>query len=238
MAAGVAHYALASFVPLLILTLALSTFFGGEAVVDALLQRIQSVLSQSGQEVLRRALSSSTGRAGASAASLLVTLWSGLKVFRGLSIAFSEIYSEHTSPSLLEQIRDGLVVMGLVVLAVALIVAMGVAMTYVQLPFGYQRLVGTLVLLATLALVFLPFYYVLPPVPVSVREVLPGTVFTAVGLIVLQVTFLFYTQQAGKYQAYGLLGAILLFITWLYFGAIVMLLGGVLNAVLGRRPVV
>jgi membrane protein len=238
MAAGVAHYALASFVPLLILALALSTYFGGEAVVDALLQRVGSVLSESGQEVLRRALSSSTGRAGASAVSLLATLWSGLKVFRGLSVAFSEVYGEYASPSLLEQIRDGLIVMGLVALASTLIVAMGVAVTYVQLPFGYQRLVGTLVLLVTLVVVFLPFYYVLPPISVSVREVLPGTVFAAVGLILLQVTFLFYTQQASKFAAYGLLGAILLFITWLYFGAIVMLLGGVVNAVLGRRPAV
>jgi membrane protein len=117
-------------------------------------------------------------------------------------------------------------------------VTVGVVVTYVPLPFEYQQLVGTLVLIVTLAIVFLPFYYVLPPVSVSVREILPGTVFAAVGWMLLQVTFLFYTQQASKYAAYGFLGAILLFITWLYFGSILVLLGGVVNAVLGRRTTV
>lgn len=233
MAAGVAHYALASFVPLIILTLALSTYFGGEALVDAVLQRVGSVLSQSGQDLLRRALSGSAGRAGASAVSLLVTFWSGLKVFRGLSVAFSTVYGERASPSLLEQVRDGVLVVSLVVLALAAMVAVGFAATAVPLP--YQRLIGTLALFVTLLVLFLPFYYVLPPVSVTVREILPGTVFAAIGWILLQVTFLFYTQRASKYAAYGFLGAILLFITWLYFGSILVLVGGVVNAVLRRR---
>ncbi|SFK73264.1 membrane protein [Halogranum rubrum] len=238
MAAGVAHYALASLLPILVLSVALATYFGGEALVDTIIQRLGDVLSESGQTVLRRALSGSTGRVGASVISLLLTLWSGLKVFRGLSVAFSEVYGEHTSPSLLEQVRDGLLVMALVVVAFALMVAVGVVITYVDLPFGYPRLAGALVLLVTLVVVFIPFYYVLPPVSVDVREILPGTVFAAVGMILLQVTFLVYTQGASKYAAYGFLGAILLFVTWLYFGSILMLVGGVINAVLNRRTVV
>jgi membrane protein len=238
MAAGVTHYALASFVPLLILVLAVSTYVGGEAVVDALLQRLGAVLSESGQDLLRRALSGNTGRAGASVVSLLVALWSGIKVFRGLSVAFSEVYGERGSPSLLEQVRDGVLVVTLVGLAFGSMVAIGLAVRYVELPFGYQRLVGTFVIFLTLLVTFLPIYYVLPPVSVSVREILPGAAFAAVGWILLQTAFVVYTQQAGKYAAYGFLGAILLFITWLYFGAIVVLLGGIVNAVRNHRTTV
>lgn len=238
MAAGVAHYALASLLPILVLAVALATYVGGEALVDSIIQRLGDVLSDSGQTVLRRALSGSAGRVGASAASLLLTLWSGLKVFRGLSVAFSEVYGQYASPSLLEQVRDGLLVMVLVIVAFAFMVAAGVVVTYVDLPFGYPRLVGALILLVTLVVVFIPFYYVLPPVSVTVREILPGTAFAAIGMILLQVTFLVYTQGASKYATYGFLGAILLFITWLYFGSIIILVGGVVNAVLNRRTTV
>ena len=91
----------------------------------------------------------------------------------------------------------------------------------------------TLVILA-LVVVFLPLYYVLPPVSVSVRHALPGTVFAAVGWVLLQVGFFYYTGSAGQYAAYGLLGAVLLFVTFLYLAGVVLLVGAVLNAVLDR----
>jgi membrane protein len=95
---------------------------------------------------------------------------------------------------------------------------------------------GTLALVVVLALSFLPIYYVLPPVEVSVREALPGAVVAAVGWVLLQVGFRVYAANAGRYAAYGLIGAVLLFVTWLYFASIGVLLGAAVNAVRrGRR---
>lgn len=87
-------------------------------------------------------------------------------------------------------------------------------------------------------IVFLPLYYVMPPVDVSAREALPGTAVAAVGWLVLQFGFQIYVANAGNYQAYGLLGAVLLFQTWLYFASILVLMGAVVNVVLaGRDPI-
>lgn len=52
-----------------------------------------------------------------------------------------------------------------------------------------------------------------------------GTIGAGLGLIVLQQLFHVYTSLAGRYQAYGIIGAVLLFLLWLYFGAFVLLLG-------------
>jgi membrane protein len=96
---------------------------------------------------------------------------------------------------------------------------------------------GTLIPVAVLALALLPIYYVLPPVEVSVAEVVPGAVVAAVGWVLLQVGFRPYASNAGRYAAYGAIGAVLVFVTWLYFASIVILLGAAVNAVRRGRPV-
>lgn len=72
----------------------------------------------------------------------------------------------------------------------------------------------------------------LPPVDASIREVLPGVAVAAGGWVLLQIGFQLYATTASRYGAYGMIGAALLFVTWLYFASIVVLLGGAVNAVL------
>jgi membrane protein len=104
------------------------------------------------------------------------------------------------------------------------------------LPWGAPLAgpLGAAALVAVLALALLPVYYVLPPVDVSLREVLPGAIVAAVGWVLLQAGFGVYATTAGRYGAYGIVGAILLFVTWLYFASIVVLVGGAVNAVYGN----
>jgi len=145
------------------------------------------------------------------------------------------VYADEVDASLLEQVRDALVVVVGIALAIALVVAVGAALSILNLRIPYINVVGTLVLVVVLAVAFLPIYYVLPPVDVSVGEVLPGAAVAAIGWVLLQVGFRLYAANAGRYQAYGVIGAVLLFVTWLYFAAIVVLVGTAVNAV-RRRP--
>jgi membrane protein len=89
------------------------------------------------------------------------------------------------------------------------------------------------VLVVVLTLAFLPMYFVLPPVDVTLGEVLPGAAVAAVGWVLLQVAFRIYAANAGQFEGYGLIGGVLLFVTWLYFASIVVLLGAAVNAVRG-----
>lgn len=235
LAAAITYYALASIVPLLLLALALASLLGGEAFMEALIrERLGSALSESGQDVLLRLLTGVGGQVGASVVGIVVAFWSGSKVFRGLDLAFSDVYDRHADPSLPRQLLDAAVVIAILVVAVAAMVAVSVLVSVVELPVGNPAAVGAVLLFVTLVVVLLPLYYVLPPVHETVRGVLPGAVLAAVGFIVLQVLFLFYARHAGQYKALGILGALLLFITWLYFGSVVLLLGATVNYVTGR----
>ena len=239
-AAGVAYYAFISLIPLLLLALVVASFLGDTEVVAALVGEVSGALGEGAGGALSDALAGAAGRGGATVFGLAVFLWSGLKLFRGLDIAFSEVYGDPGPASLLKQLRNAAVTLGAVGVGVAATVVAGAAIAGLGLgaTLGGGRVVGaagTAGLVAGLTVAFLPLYYVLPGIDLPVSEALPGAVFAAVGWTALQTGFRIYAAFAGSYEAYGVVGGVLLLVTFLYFGGLVLLVGAVLNAVLAGR---
>lgn len=235
-AASLAYYAFISLVPLLLLAIVVASVLGGPEFAAIAADRVADAVSPEVADVVRDALTTTSGRGGATFVGVAVLLWSGLKLFRGLDVAFSTVYGSQVD-SLLDQFRDGLVTLAAVGLGVAVTVGVGVLVAYVGgrnlLPF--PGVVGSVIMLAGLTVTLLPLYYVLPDDDLSVGEALPGALLAAVGWTALQWGFHIYAGRAGTYEAYGVLGAVLLLVTFLYFGGLILLLGVVLNAVLGGR---
>lgn len=72
-----------------------------------------------------------------------------------------------------------------------------------------------------------------PPCPESWLK--PGSAFATVGWIAATVGFAYYVRSFGSYNAtYGALGAVIIFLTWLYISAYIILLGAELNRILER----
>jgi len=86
-----------------------------------------------------------------------------------------------------------------------------------------------------LTVAFLPMYRQFPNPPIPIREAAPGAVFAGAGWTLLQAGFQIYAAGAGQYEAYGVIGGILLLVTWLYFAAVILILGAVTNAVLADK---
>ena len=235
-AASIAYYAFFSIIPLLLLVLAIGSLLGGQAFADRIIGLVGQQLSPQGQTVIEQALTSPAGRGGASIIGVVGLLWGALKVFRGTDIAFDQVYHEGGETSIVRQVVDGVVLLGAIGLAVIIMIGVGVVIRRApMIDVPGINVVGWVGMLVGLVVVFLPIFYVLPPVEVSVREVLPGTVFAVFGWLLLQAGFQIYATQAGQYQAYGLLGAVLLFLTWLYFASVLVLIGATINAVLAGR---
>lgn len=152
-----------------------------------------------------------------------------LRIFRGISTAFDELYGAGES-DFLGRALDGLVVF----LAIAL-ATVGAGFAGAVLAVGDHPLVqvaNPLVLVIGLLVAFFPMYYVFPDRDVTPREVLPGTVVAAVGWVVLEVVFGLYVDVANTVSADGAIGAVILLLVWLYGSAFVLLLGAVVNIVL------
>ncbi|ELZ18693.1 YihY/virulence factor BrkB family protein [Natrinema limicola] len=236
LAAGFAYYAFVSLIPLVLLALVAGSILGGEQTAEQLITAAGDFLPAAGEELVTDALTTESGRAEATIVALVVAAWGALKVFRGLSLAFDKVYDEVAEDSMVDQIRDGLTVIVAGAGALVLMIGIGALLAIVADTIPFVGALGWLSLLIGLIFVFLPIYYVLPPIPVDLREVLPGAVFAAVGWTILQFGFQIYAANAAQYEAYGAVGVVLLFVTWLYFAGIIILVGAVLNVVRAHPP--
>lgn len=233
LAAAVAYFAFVSLVPLALLAFAVASTVGDGALTDQAAEALGGLLAPAGQAVLTQALEGEAGRGGATLAGLAVLLWSGLRVLRGLDRAFSRVYGTATE-GLAEQLRDAAIVLGATVVG---LVGMAVVGTLVALlpVVSPLRGVGVAVLWATLLVAFLPLFTLFPDEDVSPREALPGTALAATAFVALGSLFGVYTSVAGSFALYGVLGAVLLLVTWLYVGSLAVMYGAVLNAVVAGR---
>ena len=234
MAGSIAYQAFVSLLPLLVLVLLAVSTVGDEQVAAQVTSLTQSFLPRAARTLLGNALDGSTGSTGVSVIGVVTLLWGSLKIFRGLDTAFSDIYDTEAENSFVDQLVDGLVVFVTVGLAIA---AAGVATTVFAL-FEWIPFIGVLsplLLVISLTIAFFPIYYLFPDMDVSPRETLPGVAVAAVGWTLLQALFQVYVSFSSKTSAYGILGAILLLLTWLYFAGLVLLLGAVVNAVIAGR---
>jgi len=230
LAGSIAFFAFVSLVPAMVLILAVGSLVGGEAFVTGITRLVESSLSEEGTEVLQTALADTTDLAGASVIGLIVLVWSALKVFRALDIAFNRVYQVDADANLLRQLLNGAIVASSITTTLMVLLLVRMALPWLTIPYG--NWLGVPLVMLGLLVVLTPVYFLLPPIPVSLREVIPGTLVAVVGLILLRELFALYASRAGQYQAYGFIGAILLFLLWLYFGSTILLGGVVVNATL------
>lgn len=68
---------------------------------------------------------------------------------------------------------------------------------------------------------------------VTIKSVLPGSIFATLGLIIASLGFNFYVSNFGKYSiTYGSLGGIIVFLIWLYLLSTIILIGAEVNSTL------
>lgn len=230
LAAAIAYYTFVSIVPLVLLGLAAASVLGGDAFAAAVLQSIDDFLTPDAAALVGDALTSGAGRGGATALGLLVLGWSALRIFRGLNVAFSLVYDDADATSLATQIRDSVLAFGAIAVAVLAMAALVTVLPVLDVPF--PALVRSGVTALALSALLFPLYYVFPNRNVGVREALPGAVFAGVGWTLLAMAFSLYAAYAASYRLYGVLGGVLLVLTWFYAGGYLLLLGAKLNAVL------
>lgn len=234
LAAGVAYYAFISVIPALLLALVIATTIGGELLVERILGVTGEFLTPAGETAVTGAIRDAPGRTEATLIGILVLFWGALRVFRGLDHAFSDIYGLDRNPSFLEGLRDATVVLSTVGLGIGTMFLVGALLAASNLRVG-QGLLGLTLLLGGLVVVFLPLYVVFSDPETGVKKALPGAMAAAAGWVILQALFQLYTAAAPRYQLYGVVGGILILVTWFYVAAIALLLGAVINVVLTNK---
>lgn len=174
---------------------------------------------------------------------LLVALWSATRGSRGIIQAINLAYDQEETRG---YVRLTVVGLGLtvgsivfVLVAVSLVAVVPALLTYVGLDVDLGRILGLLrwPALALLLLVAIAaVYYVAPNDRRPWQWLTPGSVFATASLLLASVLFSLYVSSFGNYnEVYGSLGAVAVFLLWLYVVSFVVLLGAELNAVIERR---
>lgn len=234
LAASLAFYAFVSLLPLVLLVLVAASLIAGDAVAERVIALTRQYLSPTGQDLLTEAITDAAGWVGSSIVGVAVLLWSAVRIFLGIDIAFAQLYGSTGAKPIARRVRDGVV--GLLAIALALFALATAGVVTALVPdIPYFGALNPLLLIVGLTIVFLPLYYVFPDAEVTLREVFPGTLVAAVGWALLESLFQLYASITTLADVFGIIGGALLFLLWLYFGALVLLVGVVVNVVLAGR---
>ena len=238
MAGSIAYAALISLLPLLLLLLVVVSAVGDAGLSEQVHALLERFLTASGNEFLYAVLANATNRTSASLIGAASLLWGSSRIFRGMETAFTELYEASERSTVRNTVRNTVVVFA--ALSLATILSAASAVYLARFTAGPVALVvESAALVVGLVVAFFPLYYVFPQRDLTVAEVLPGTVFAALGWTLLQMVFSLYVAQVNSFAAYGTLSGVILLLLWLYGGSFVLLVGASLNVVLtdsaGRR---
>lgn len=233
-AAGVAFYLFNSLIPLLLFLVIGLSVIGGYGILAELMEALTGLHTGQFLDTIEVIIGEGTGRTRAALIAGGMLAWSSLTLVQAINVAFGSIYDVRGNRSPIETTLNSLVVFATVVIVIPVTSLVVVGLTAI-VDVSIVRALSIPLLFLVLFGGVLPMYYQFPGRTVTLREALPGSVFVAVSWTLCAVTFRLYITTAEGVRLYGIAGGLLLLLTWLYLGGLTLLVGAILNAVLGDR---
>ena len=249
LAGAVAFFTLLSLVPALSLLVTLYRYFTDPATIAEQLDAITTVFPQAARELIHEQAMRLASQTAVSLSltflvSLLVAVWSANAAVKAVFDALNIIYREEEKRSFLKLNVISLLttLSGVVLLTAALIVIAVVPVITALFPFAYElerllRLVRWPLFFVVATLSIACLYWIGPSrEPARFAWVIPGAVAAALLWAAASFAFSWYVGTLGNYTAaYGSLATIVVFMTWLWLSATIVLAGAELNAELEHQ---
>lgn len=246
-AAALAFYSALSFAPLVVLLLwvaaSLRPEWQGQLVAN-LRQLVGPRASDAVQLVIDNARQRPGVGSWAGLISLGVTLVGASAVFAQLQGAINRVWNLRPRPgqAVLGWLRARLHALGLLLsLAFLLVISFSVSTAIAVLVRGDTlawQLLETLVALLVFSLVFAAIFKVLPDAIIRWRDALSGAGVTAVLFALGKLGIGLYLAHSDVGGAYGPAGGVVVLLVWVYYSALILLLGAELTqAVAAARGV-
>jgi membrane protein len=243
-AAQLAYYLLFAVFPFFLFLTALLGFLPIPNLMERLIAALAMVLPGEAvtllQDNIRQLVTEQQG--GLLSFGILAALWSSSSAVVAITAALNQAYD-------VEEGRPWWKVRGIAVLltmglSLFLLLAVALLIFGPQLGRGLASLVGlgtvfeilwnilrwpvsAGLLMVALALV----YYFAPDVEQAWKWITPGAVCAVLATLLTSLSFSLYVSNFGSYnKTYGSLGAVIVFLTWLYLTGLCLLVGGEINA--------
>jgi len=243
-AARVAYYAFLSLFPFLLTLLSVTNLVGGEDAFGWVMVQLGSALPDAAFRVLENFVEEVTASSntGTLSMSVLLTFFFASNVFAALFDGLNMAYCVTRKRRWWKKRA-----IALVFLAAALGSMLGVAVTLLAgpellSPLGFEVLTSSLrwplIFLVAVGMLWL-IYYFLPfhDQSRSKRRILVGAVVAATLWALISVVFRVAVQFLADYTPYGFVWGGMLLLSWFYFAALSVLIGGHVSAELERRAI-
>lgn len=249
LAGAVAFFTLLSMVPALSLLVTIYRYFTDPGTIAEQLDTVTTMFPEAARELIREQATRLSARSEFGLSwtfyiSLLVAAWSANAAVKAIFDALNIIYREREKRSFLKLNAISLftTISAVVLLAAALVAIASLPVLTALFPFHFEleRLVR---------LVRWPAFFVLATLSIAVlywigpsRErmrfiwVMPGAIASALLWGAASYAFSWYVSTLGNYTAaYGSLATVVVFMTWLWLSATIVLAGAELNAELEHQ---
>jgi membrane protein len=246
-AASLAYYAFLAIPALLLVTLGVFANAAGQDTVDSILDTLDGVVPPEAIQLIDESLTRTLENQGGGVLMIVVggllAIWTATSAMGGLMRGLNRVYATKETRGFARQRLVGLAILGLVLLAFALVFGLLVLGPVLSTAVGEATdattLVGWLwwtlqwpIVLVGLLLAFAAILYFGPNVEVpKFRFITPGALLAVVLWILSSGLFALYVGFFGSYdKTWGSLAAVIVMLTWLWLTALALLLGAEVNA--------
>jgi membrane protein len=248
LAAAIAYYALLSVFPLILGLIALlGVFFTDPSVRQSFVSSMANLFPGSEPLIEQTVTQVMAGRGPAGIVATLGLIWAASGVFSSFSVAMDRIWTveETRNPILAAVHAVALVLAVALIFLVSLFLSTGlrvaadlgvrvVGMAPSALPY-LVTIFGIAVPLAITFAIICLIYALTPNRALVWSQIWPGALIAAIFFEIGKQLFAWYLSTFANYNAvYGSVGAVIALVTWVYYAAIVLLLGAQLNAMLSE----
>lgn len=176
--------------------------------------------------------------------SILLIIWTSSSAFKAIIKSVNKAYGlrEHRSflrISIISMI--GILLMALTMILTLIVLVFGNVISgyinNVQQTYKIEMILWTIFryvfIFTVMMLMFLGIYKFSAARKFTWREVIPGSIFSTIGWIIVSFGFSFYVDNFGNYSRfYGSLGAVFILMTWLFLISMIFILGIEINFVM------
>ena len=175
--------------------------------------------------------------------SVLGTLWAASNGMNGIIIAINRAYEVKDDRHFLivRALSIVMTIVMIIVIIVALLLSVfgrhlgivffshfGMKEEFLHMWETLRWVLSGLILLV----VFSTIYVLTPNKKLKCVAILPGAIFSTLGWMIVSYGFSFYVNHFGRYSLmYGSIGVVIILMAWFYFTALILIIGGEINAI-------
>ncbi len=247
MSAQLAYFFLLSLFPFLLFLVTLLGYLPLES--DSVLGFLDTYLPEEVSSMLESNLTNllNNQSGGLLSISIIGAIWTASKGVNALTLAFNKAYNVKEDRSFIvsRAISIGLTIALVLTIAVALLLpifgkAIGeFVFSFINMSDGFVQVWNALRWTLSSVILFIVLYvlYTLAPnKKIKLREAFWGVVFATFSWQIVSLGFSYYVSTLGNFSAtYGSLGTVIVLMLWFYLSGIIIMLGGIINAVLIKR---